>query len=86
MLVENATRAHDAHDVHVRLAYTADDAEGIAEAVGVSLSDEESAVIVDQIDGELEALALSATEQAVRVRMIELVSVVGGAHDISDDD
>lgn len=85
-MVETATRPPDAHDVHFRLAYTGDDAEGIAEAAGVSLSDEETAVIVDQIDGELEGLALHATEQAVRARMIELVSVVGGAHDVSDDD
>ncbi len=85
-MLETATCAPDAHDVHFQLAYTGGDAEDIAEAAGVSLSDEETAVIVDQIDGELDSLALRATEQAVRARMIELVSVVGGAHDVSDDD
>lgn len=81
-----ASCAPDAHDVHFQLAYTGGDAEVIAEAAGVWLSDEETSVIVDQIDGELDTLALRATEQAVRARMTELVSVVAGAHDVSDDD
>jgi len=86
MATEPATRAPAAHDVHFQFAYTGDDAEVIAEAAGVSLSDEETAVIVDRIDSELDRLALRATEQAVRARMIELVSVVGSAHGVSDDD
>jgi len=86
MAAETAPCAPAAHDVHFHLAYTGDDAEVIAEAAGVSLSDEETAVIVDRIDGELDGLALLATEQAVHARMVELVSVVGGAHGVSDDD
>jgi len=74
------------HDVHFQLAYGGGDAELIAERAGVSLSDEETAVIVDRIDGELGSLALRATEEAVHARIAELVRVVGCAHDVSDDD
>ena len=85
-MAETATCAPGTHVVQFQLAYSGDDAEAIAEQAGISLSDEETAVIVDWIDGELESLARRATEEAVHARMLELVDVVGGAHDISDDD
>lgn len=86
VVTDTMFREDIARDVSFQLAYGGGDAEVIAEQSGVSLSDEETAVIVDQITAELEALARHATEYAVHARIAELVRVVGRAHSVSDDD
>ena len=75
-----------ARRVTVRVAYGAADVEQAADSMDVLVSDEEVAVILEAIDGELATLATAATRTAVVERIFDQLQTVSNAHACCDDD
>ena len=72
--------------VEVFVSFEARDVETLAERLGISVSDEETQVILDRLDSEAVRLTRDAARQALRERIAELLGVVDHAHAESDDD
>ncbi len=70
----------------VRVPYDAADVEKAADSMDVPVSDEEVEAILDDIGGELNALARAAVRSAVLSRIDEDVRTVSRGHQNSDDD
>jgi hypothetical protein len=63
-------------DIRVPITYGGHDVRAIAEQVGMAVTDDEAAVILDHVDREINKLARSAAEKALRARIVDLLEVV----------
>jgi hypothetical protein len=70
----------------VSVDYSAGDVERAADALGLSLSDEEVDSILVDVGGELPRLAAAALDDALAARIHDALTRVARGHAWSDDD